>query len=134
MATLAGHVNSNTQTCSVCASAIPFGPNTSFRVGPGDVCFPCLKGPMDLLTTTQASYPCIVNGVPLDPGMFPAVLFGGEEAYEKYKNLFDMKKTEWATPTTIRLYCNCPVGRDAINQCTALIGSSVQCTGSCGLH
>jgi hypothetical protein len=46
----------------------------------------------------------------LHPSMFPAPFFGGQEAFDKYSNLFDMKNEEWATPITLRLYCICPAG------------------------
>jgi hypothetical protein len=36
-------------------------------------------------------------------------LFGGPEAHDKYKGLFDMKKREWEAPGALRLYCSCRV-------------------------
>lgn len=93
-------------TCHDCNAPLPIGPDSRFDIGGDDYCFPCLKTPMDALIASAAGFPCVVNGVSLDPGMLPSALFGGAVAYETYKNLFDMKKTEWATPLARRLYCN----------------------------
>jgi hypothetical protein len=100
----------STTACRGCAALIPLGPDSSFTIGGVEYCFRCLKSPMDAMIGSPTAYPCVVSGVALDPGMFPAALLGGEEAFEKYKNLFDMKKTEWTTPAANRVYCDCPVG------------------------
>lgn len=98
-----------TETCSGCATVIPFGPNSSFNIGGGKYCFECVKSPMDASIATPAGHPCMLNGFPLHPSMFPAPFFGGQVDFAHYSNLFDMKNEEWATPIAIRLYCDCPV-------------------------
>jgi hypothetical protein len=100
----------NLGNCHVCANQLTFGPDSFFELNGADVCVRCIKDTLDAPIAGQLGYPAVINGVLLHPAMFPAPFFGGRVAFERYKNLFDMKNAEWATPATLRLYCNCPVG------------------------
>ena len=108
---MASIANTTSWTCAACMNdfIIP-GADQSYVFGEDEYCFPCLKNRMDMLLASSAGHPCQIGGVTLDPGMFPAALFGGEEEFEKYKHRFNMKQTEWATPIEHRLYCHCEVG------------------------
>ena len=96
--------------CHVCADQLTFGPDSFFNLNGAEVCVRCIKDTLDAPIASQHGYPSVINGVLLHPAMFPAAFFGGQVAFERYRNLFDMKNAEWATPATLRLYCNCPVG------------------------
>ena len=103
--------NTTTWTCSACMG--DFGrlaAHPSFLIEEGEYCFDCLKSRMDMVLVSSDGHPCKIGDVTLDPSMFPAAFFGGEEAYEKYKHRFNMKQTEWETPVQHRLYCDCEEG------------------------
>jgi hypothetical protein len=102
--------NTTTFTCSACMDDFSLDVESSYNISGNDYCFRCLKSRMDMMTTSSDGFPCEISGATLDPGMFPPALFGGEDACEKYKNIFNMKQMEWATLIEHRLYCDCPEG------------------------
>lgn len=109
MATAAGNTTT-TWTCGACLGDFSPGTESSYNIGGNDYRFDCLKTRMDMMKTSSDGHPCEIGGATLDPGMFPAALFGGEGEYDKYKNVFNMKQMEWETPIEHRLYCDCPEG------------------------
>jgi len=69
-----------TWTCAACMDQFAPDAESGHRIGEDDYCFPCLKKRMDMVLDSSDGHPCEIGGAMLDPGMFPAALFGGEQA------------------------------------------------------
>jgi hypothetical protein len=54
------------------------GTGSEHRIGKDDYCFACLKHRKDMVLEPSDGHRCQIGGTTLDPGMFPAALFGGE--------------------------------------------------------